>query len=305
MDLNVVLEIAMGLALMYLLLSLLVTAINELMAQFSGIRARHLESALRQMLKLKAQADDAENMKLFDSLVASPTFQIAGSVAKTWMSGGACKPSYLSRDTFVAALREAIPKVSAATAAAGAASSDLKQLIAALPADSPAKSSLLSAIENATAKTQSAEQAVGDWFDGMMERASGAYKRWMSTVSLLIGLALAVGLNCDSVRVAMELANSAELRAQVVKAADQVVARCTAPDGQALATPECTKVKDNLAALQVLPVGGPIDFKKYPWAALGWLLTGIAVSLGAPFWFDLLSKVANIRSSLKPSDVKK
>lgn len=32
---------------------------------------------------------------------------------------------------------------------------------------------------------------------------------------------------------------------------------------------------------------------------------GFAVSLGAPFWFDLLSKVANIRSSLKPAEAKK
>jgi hypothetical protein len=29
------------------------------------------------------------------------------------------------------------------------------------------------------------------------------------------------------------------------------------------------------------------------------------VSLGAPFWFDLLSDIANIRSSLKPAEAKK
>jgi hypothetical protein len=32
----------------------------------------------------------------------------------------------------------------------------------------------------------------------------------------------------------------------------------------------------------------------------GWLLTVIAVSLGAPFWFDLLSKIISIRSSGEP-----
>ena len=30
---------------------------------------------------------------------------------------------------------------------------------------------------------------------------------------------------------------------------------------------------------------------------LGWLITAAAVSLGAPFWFDLLGKVANLRGS--------
>jgi hypothetical protein len=33
---------------------------------------------------------------------------------------------------------------------------------------------------------------------------------------------------------------------------------------------------------------------------LGWFLTAAAVSLGAPFWFDLLQKFIRIRSSLKP-----
>jgi len=32
---------------------------------------------------------------------------------------------------------------------------------------------------------------------------------------------------------------------------------------------------------------------------LGWLITAFAVSLGAPFWFDLLNKFVNIRASGK------
>jgi triacylglycerol lipase len=37
-------------------------------------------------------------------------------------------------------------------------------------------------------------------------------------------------------------------------------------------------------------------------ALFGWLLTAAAVSLGAPFWFDLLQKVVQIRSSAKPAE---
>jgi hypothetical protein len=38
--------------------------------------------------------------------------------------------------------------------------------------------------------------------------------------------------------------------------------------------------------------------QKYPWRALlGWLLTALAISLGSPFWFDLLNKVIKLRSS--------
>jgi hypothetical protein len=34
---------------------------------------------------------------------------------------------------------------------------------------------------------------------------------------------------------------------------------------------------------------------------LGWLITALAISLGAPFWFDLLSKIVNIRGASKSS----
>jgi hypothetical protein len=36
----------------------------------------------------------------------------------------------------------------------------------------------------------------------------------------------------------------------------------------------------------------------------GLLMTILAICLGAPFWFDVLSKVANLRSSLKPAEKK-
>jgi hypothetical protein len=32
---------------------------------------------------------------------------------------------------------------------------------------------------------------------------------------------------------------------------------------------------------------------------LGWLLTALAISLGAPFWFDILNKVVSIRAAGK------
>lgn len=35
---------------------------------------------------------------------------------------------------------------------------------------------------------------------------------------------------------------------------------------------------------------------------IGWLITGIAISLGAPFWFDLLNKFMIVRSTVKPTE---
>jgi hypothetical protein len=35
---------------------------------------------------------------------------------------------------------------------------------------------------------------------------------------------------------------------------------------------------------------------------LGWLVTAFAISLGAPFWFDLLNKFIIVRSTVKPHE---
>ncbi len=42
-------------------------------------------------------------------------------------------------------------------------------------------------------------------------------------------------------------------------------------------------------------------FLTHPWEGfkilLGWILSGIAIAMGAPFWFDLLSKIVNVRNT--------
>ena len=54
---------------------------------------------------------------------------------------------------------------------------------------------------------------------------------------------------------------------------------------------------DDYKTFETLPIGwdnvGNDWFKR----VVGWLITTAAISLGAPFWFDLLGKVANLRGS--------
>ena len=55
-------------------------------------------------------------------------------------------------------------------------------------------------------------------------------------------------------------------------------------------------------ALRALPIGWsnapwPSDAIGWLARAFGWLITIIAVSLGAPFWFDVLGKLSNLLAS--------
>jgi hypothetical protein len=98
---------------------------------------------------------------------------------------------------------------------------------------------------------------------------------------------------------------------------------CAAPNEN---SPEC-KIAKNLQEIKKLglPVGwvDPDDdpqvdvYRRWPgdnWTGkggwtdqlykhlLGWLITAMAVSLGAPFWFDLLNKFIVVRSTIKPHE---
>jgi hypothetical protein len=81
-------------------------------------------------------------------------------------------------------------------------------------------------------------------------------------------------------------------------------------------TPEC-RIESNLKEIKKL--GLPIGWNRSPeedndprsiyispqrWAirGFGWLITGFAISLGAPFWFDLLNKFVVVRSTVKPRE---
>lgn len=80
-------------------------------------------------------------------------------------------------------------------------------------------------------------------------------------------------------------------------------------------SPRCRYIADQERLKQLgLPIGWESQGEKFPglslslWGkplqyhGLGWLLTAFAISLGAPFWFDLLNKFIVIRSAVKPHE---
>jgi hypothetical protein len=135
------------------------------------------------------------------------------------------------------------------------------------------------------------------WFDRAMERVSGWYKRWAQLLLFVIGVIVALLVNADAIRIADELWSDDGVRSALVA---QLGTQEPNPDAE-----------DVLAKLEDLgfPVGWGGD--KTPdggWdvfaAITGWLITGVAVTFGAPFWFDFLGKVSNLRSAgKKPASV--
>ncbi|HEY1912506.1 MAG TPA: hypothetical protein VGG73_16395 [Vicinamibacterales bacterium] len=348
---NAALDVAIGLVLMYVLLSLVCTVVNEFISSQLSLRSKSLASALREML------DDPDVRAAFykQGLVASAICAVkratplmapstpstpadADTTARASIAPGAAAPSsdsdhlsYLSTETFVLALFGTLIQPTTAQPRPGL--SELETAIAALP-DTKLKSALHASLISAQGDFEHFRTSVARWFDDSMDRLSGAYKRNLQFIAILVGCLLAVIVNADSLAVGRALWSDGALRAAIVQSAD-----ATAKAGLATNNPSAPSVSDVGAAfakadndLRPLPIGWPAcqshdapgsaaaatsttngrtatscpsDNTAWFWFALdkifGLFATGLALSLGAPFWFDLLSKFVNIRAAgVKP-----
>ena len=131
-------------------------------------------------------------------------------------------------------------------------------------------------------------KAVAGWFDNAMERVSGAYKRRSMLVSVLLSMLLAILFNIDSIHLFRTLWQHPALAAQVLAAP-------TAVD------------KDTLSALFALPIGWstfpPVFDGAFLLQAVGWTLTAASTLFGAPFWFDMLQRIMQLRGTgAKPGE---
>ena len=141
-----------------------------------------------------------------------------------------------------------------------------------------------------------------------MERVSAWYKTRTHTIVILIALFAVLATNADTIRIGKSLSNDKAVREALVAQAQEYVKTSPAPEPSKTPTDKVEEIKKNVAAIQGLgvPLGyngdDPGDFNWWLAKILGLLLTVGAVSLGAPFWFDMLNKFINVRSAGKSPD---
>ena len=116
-----------------------------------------------------------------------------------------------------------------------------------------------------------------------MDRVAGWYKRQVMYSLLAVATVVTVAVNADTIRIAEQLWRDDALRIAVAAAAEEAVA-----------AGDLSRI-DERAELDTFPIGYP-NSSGIP-TLVGWFLTIAAISLGAPFWFDLLGKIAHLRAS--------
>ena len=299
------LDIALGITFMYLLLSLVVTAIQEVIETVIKLRAAHLAKGIEKLL----------GSSLATSFFANPL--IKAFSPNQWFGSGTRKPSYIPSRAFAVTVLDLL---SQAKISGVRTIEDVRTGISKLP-DGDLRRSLTLLLDESEQRLDAFERALEGWFNGQMDRVTGWYKRKVQLIVMAIALVITVGLNADSIAIVKRLSNDSALRASLVTLA-QERAKGPAPSvGQSRPTTGGAgadldkEFDERVAAVQhsfdELPgLGIAIGFgwraKDFKWqtAIPGWLLTAFAISLGAPFWFDMLNKVMSIRSAGKAPDEK-
>jgi hypothetical protein len=303
------LDVLFALAFVYFLLSLIVSAGTEGISWFLQQRASNLEEGLKTLL-----GDKGENAQLTKDLLAHPLVKGLTKGRMKYLPKTNL-PAYVSPRNFALALVDSIKSPD----------TELEDAIKGLPEDLKKQ---LEPMRHAVAgDIDKFRESVERWYDDAMDRVGGWYKRWAQAVTIVLAVIVTVGFNVSTIRVADRLFNDESVRNSVVAAGENTLKERTkekeAGDsagnagGQGASGTESSETKgettegaspvtagkeaekaaDTLTSL-ALPIGWDAANAHFNLALLaGWLLTAIAISLGAPFWFGALSKLSNLRTT--------
>lgn len=323
MYLDGILEVSIGLVMTWLILSVANMQIQSWISDVFNWRAQFLESTLRNMLK---------NDDLVNKFYETPAIRDLCRVK----NGKVQKPAYITAGRFAAGLIDVIMNAGKPAGetvmASGPSLAQMRASVQQLKSENPALGQTLDhlfpnldqdevAFEDKVALYRNNSE---NWFNGVMDQLSGWYKEHASRWALIIGMILAVIFNIDTVQMADQLWREPTLRQAIVAQAQ------AAPSGAGPETlTQIPSIVNNLA----IPVGWttipasnqsqcswPPQPDNHPaiWSGSacrelvnlpavgdvwGWvvkvfglLLSGAAASQGAPFWFDVLRRLLNLRN---------
>jgi hypothetical protein len=331
-----ILQVAIGICFVFLLFSLIVSAINELVQAMLSMRAAQLKAGIGELLQ------DREFENAAKEFCAHPLISCLSK-------GADGRPSYIASRTFVTTVIDLVRN--GQIVANNIKGADLATQIANIQ-NLELRRALSSLFDQANRDAAAFEKALENWFNEAMDRVSGWYKRWTQYWLFALGMALAAAANIDALHIIGALSTDPKLQLAAGNAAIEYLKAhtggipsagessanstpigtptqgqnlevspqggttpggLTSPSGTATPTPallystqSLETAATDLASLQV-PLGWADPertyFKQHFWSAIvGWLLTGLAASMGAPFWFDILNRFINIRAAGRSPD---
>jgi hypothetical protein len=263
------LDVFVSLVTVYIVLALTVSALTEIITRLVGLRSIGLKSGIRSILQ-------DPNVK-----------ELTDDTKKFWNSGiiksatdGDPSPNSLDALTFATA--------TLATAGVDASrdAGQVKSMIARAPINAHLKDVLTGLADRSLSRGTTLHDELAQHFDATMEKIGRWYRHWAQLIALVLAIVFTVYVNANTLDLLHQLTSHPETRLELARIQSTLSAGDT----------DHANASKNLEAAEKIIVNDTLDDAAHRpnWlhALVGLLITILAVSLGAPFWFDVLGRIS-------------
>lgn len=309
-----ILDLMIGMVFIYVLLALVCAAVTELIAGWRDSRMKNLSRGIHNLLgevpiSIKQRVNMLYDKDLRAGLENNSVQKFYNHpLVKTLYEDGT-KPSYIPSKTFA---RVIVDMFSPATGTGSRTVQDFAKGVKDNPDAQPElKQNLLILVDESGNDIEKLMAGLEGWFNNSMDRISAWYKNKSQGMLLFLALCFSIFMNADSIQIAKNLYNDGALRSALVAQAQAYAKENVSLAQQSgdTATGQDKKEEMDKQIQRIQNLGLKIGWDKETYDSLmrssvnewlfkliGWLITAIAVSLGAPFWFDMLNKLVSIRA---------
>ncbi|MEW5941939.1 MAG: hypothetical protein AB1750_19925 [Chloroflexota bacterium] len=294
MSFSQVLEVAIGLVLVYYLLGSIVSWTTKMILELQETRGKTLETYLQ-----KIAGDKTVDLTQLPQIKALQPIRYKNALGVFGANTEAKKVEKIPVSTLV----DAFFDITGLTGRPEVDASGLKEAIGALP-DSEGKTAMLKWIDQGVTNINELRNRTNAYFAGLLDQAAQKFKANARSFVILLSIGLTLFLGTDSIQLAKDLWNNAEIRMVTAAQADALVQ-------QGGAELDVDQIIEELSKLSIIKFGWwslegalPEDSSAGEWASfiffklVGLGLTAAAVSQGSSFWYDFLKKLT---SPPKPS----
>jgi len=294
-----ILEVAIGLVFVFLFASLTCSGIMELIAKLLKLRSKHLKEELTKLLKSE------------DLVKALYQSHLVKEISRGFVSGKAKddtpNPDNIPAKHFVTALIDTLLSIEKGSKEFADIEESIKKID-----DAQIREILLKALNGVRTQAgkwedwlEKTRESVEQWFDHSMDKLSLWYKKESRKIIFVVGILVTLVLNLDTFMIVKSLYQNEALRSSVVAAAEKADPASFKPENIGKTRHELEQLGFplgwNLGKSQNEdPRGYPVGEIAIIYKIIGLLLTLMAISLGAPFWFDILRKLMSYRKSITP-----
>jgi hypothetical protein len=263
---STVIEVSIGLVFCFASVALITSSIFESFATLLNLRAKILFDGIIKLLNANNEDGKQLLLKIYNHAMAHPTGDGTANTLQELKNN----PSYIDSKHFAIALIESIQSEPNSFSKLG---DDINAI-----SDAQTRLLLRAIYNRANNDPAKFELDVAAWFNSAMDRISGTYKRKSQLWCFVISFLFAALFNIDSIHLFSTLWAHPSL-------VDQIAISANPSSVEAI------------KGLNTLPIGWESGFNNY--TVIGWLVTAAATLFGAPFWFDLLKQIVQLRGTGK------